>query len=60
MIEHIREYIPDPFDYETGMELQREAFWNIGWRTTQKAQTTEIWKLEEKKEEKLIKEIWGD
>lgn len=60
LIEHVKEYIPAEFDYETGMELQHEAFWNIGWRTTKKGRETEIWKEEEQKEEKLIKEVWGE
>lgn len=42
------------------MELQHEAFWNIGWRTTKKALETEIWKQEETEENRIIKEVWGD
>lgn len=58
LIEHIREYIPPQFSYEG--ELEHDAFWNIGWRTTQKAFKTKIWKQEEKEEEKIIKEVWGE
>ena len=60
LIEHIREYIPAEFDYETGMELQHEAFWNIGWRATKKALETKTWKQEEAEEERIRKEVWGD
>lgn len=60
LIEHIRKYIPAEFDYETGMELQQEAFWNIGWRTTKKALENEIWKQEETEEERIRKEVWGE
>lgn len=60
LIVYKKEYIPDQFDYETGMELQQEAFWNVGWETTKKAQDTDIWKIESEKEEKLIKECFGD
>lgn len=57
MIEFIREYIPDQFSYER--ELENEAFWNIGWRTTKKALEKEIWKQEEAEEERIRKEVWG-
>ena len=60
LIVYKKEYIPDQFDYETGGELQQEAFWNVGWETTKKAQDTDIWKTEHEKEEKLIKECFGD
>lgn len=42
------------------MELQEDAFWNIGWRTTKKAFETKIWKQEEEKEEEIRKKVWGD
>jgi hypothetical protein len=58
LIEFIREYIPDQFSYEG--ELENEAFWNIGWRTTKKALEKEIWKQEEAEEEGIRKEVWGD
>lgn len=58
LIEFIKEYIPNRFSYEG--ELEQEAFWNIGWKTTKKAFETKIWKQEEKKEEKIIKEVWGE
>jgi len=58
LIEFIREYIPDQFSYER--ELENEAFWNIGWRTTKKALEKEIWKQEEAEEERIRKEVWGD
>lgn len=60
LIEFIKEYIPAQYDYETGMELQEDAFWNIGWRTTKKAFETKIWKQEEEKEEEIRKKVWGD
>ena len=34
LIEFIKEYIPNRFSYEG--ELEQEAFWNIGWKTTKK------------------------
>ena len=58
MIEFIREYIPAQFSYEG--ELERDAFWNIGWRTTKKALKDKIWKQEKAEEERIIKEVWGD
>lgn len=60
LIEYKKEYIPAQFDYETGMELQQEAFWNIGWQTTKKALETPIWKEEQEKEDKIVKECWGE
>jgi len=51
LVEFIREYIPEQFSYEG--ELENEAFWNIGWRTTK------IWKQEEQEEERIRKECFG-
>lgn len=56
LIEFIREYIPAQYSYEG--EFESEAFWNIGWRTTEKAFDHYIWKEERLKEEKIIKDIW--
>jgi hypothetical protein len=58
LIEFIREYIPAQFSYEG--ELERDAFWNIGWRTTKKALEYKIWKQEKEEEERIRKEVWGD
>ncbi|MBO5478712.1 MAG: hypothetical protein J6A04_03235 [Clostridia bacterium] len=58
LIEFIREYIPAQFSYEG--ELERDAFWNIGWRTTKKALKDKIWKQEKMEEERIRKEVWGD
>ena len=57
-IEFIREYISAQFSYEG--ELERDAFWNIGWRTTKKALEDKIWKQEKEEEERIRKEVWGD
>jgi hypothetical protein len=58
LIEFIREYIPAQFSYEG--ELEIDAFWNIGWRTTKKALEDKIWKQEKEEEERIRKEVWGD
>ena len=62
LIEFIREYIPAQFSYEG--ELEKDAFWNIGLRTTKKALEDKIWKQEkeeeEEEEERIRKEVWGD
>lgn len=58
LIKFKREYVPDQFSYEG--EWEQEAFWNIGWETTEKALETRIWKEEQAEEERLRKECWGD
>lgn len=56
LIRFYRDYIPASFTYEG--ELDHDAFFICGWETTEKGRKTKIYKEEEFKENKLIKEVF--